>query len=160
MLRNVRRATKVSEGHLLNNSATTIMRTGLFTIALIIFTGCQQTQVAAPPKRQIGTVDLVVDFGSAAENISVQIPCSEDSTVLAILQRAELSGDLKLQSSGTGETAFVQSINGVGGAQTPDQYWTYLLNGELAKTGSGVTEVDPNDEVHWRFGSAPPELTE
>ena len=78
--------------------------------------------------------------------------------MLKILQRAELNGDLKLESSGTGETAFVQSINGVGGTSTPDQYWTYLLNGELAKTGSGVTEVDPNDEIQWRFGAAPPEL--
>lgn len=110
------------------------------------------------PKRQIGTVDLVVDFGAAAETIKVQIPCSEDSTVLNILQRAELNGDLKLQSSGAGETAFVESINGIGGALTPDQHWTYLLNGELAKTGSGVTEVDPNDEIQWRFGSPPPEL--
>lgn len=137
-----------------------------FTLLTFVFvflastSGCQQTATAPLPKRQIGTVDLVVDFGAAAETISVQIPCSEDSTVLDILQRAELSGELKLQSSGAGETAFVQSINGVGGADTPDQYWTYLLNGELAKTGSGVTEVDPGDEVHWRFGSAPPELTE
>ena len=122
--------------------------------------GCQQTATAPLPKRQIGTVNLVVDFGAAAEKISVQIPCSEDSTVLNVLQRAELSGELKLQSSGAGETAFVQSINGVGESNTSDEYWTYLLNGELAKTGSGVTEVDPNDEVQWRFGSAPAELTE
>ena len=120
--------------------------------------GCQQTETAPLPKRQIGTVVLSVDFGAEAESVRVQIPCSEDSTVLDILRRAELNGDLKLESSGAGETAFVQSINGVGGTNTPDQYWTYLLNGELAKTGSGVTEVDPNDEIQWRFGAAPPEL--
>ena len=129
-------------------------------VLLTLTSGCQQTATAPLPKRQIGTVDLVVDFGAAAEKISVQIPCSEDSTVLDILQRAELSGELKLQSSGAGETAFVQSINGVGESNTSDEYWTYLLNGELAKTRSGVTEVDPNDEVQWRFGSAPSELTE
>ena len=129
-------------------------------VLLTLTSGCQQTATAPLPKRQIGTVNLVVDFGAAAEKISVQIPCSEDSTVLNVLQRAELSGELKLQSSGAGETAFVQSINGVGESNTSDEYWTYLLNGELAKTGSGVTEVDPNDEVQWRFGSAPAELTE
>jgi len=120
--------------------------------------GCQQTETAPPPKRQIGTVVLTVDFGGAAKDIRVQIPCSKDSTVLDVLERAERNGDLKLQSSGAEETAFVQSINGVGGSQSPEQYWTYLINGELAKMGSGTTEVDPNDEIQWRFGSAPPEL--
>jgi hypothetical protein len=156
----------------LKTSATTIVPTGLLVptglfwtaativIAVTMIAGCQQTQVATPPKRQIGTVTLAVEFGSAAQSVNVQIPCSEDSTVLDILQRAELAGELKLQSSGAGETAFVQSINGVGGTDTPDQYWTYLLNGKLAKTGSGVTEVDPGDEVQWRFGAAPAELTE
>ena len=128
-------------------------------VLLTLAIGCQPTETGALPKRQIGTVVLTVDFGSAAENIRVQIPCSEDSTVLNILQRAELNGDLELQTSGVGETAFVQSINGVGKTNTPGKYWTYLLNGELAKAGSGVTEVDPNDEIHWRFGAPPPELT-
>ncbi len=133
----------------------------IFVCVLVASTlGCQRTETAPLPKRQIGTVVLSVDFGSSAESIRVQIPCSEDSTVLNILQRAELNGDLKIQTSGAGETAFVQSINGVGGASTPDQYWTYLLNDELAKTGSGVTEVDPGDEIQWRFGVPPEELTE
>lgn len=143
----------------MKTNPTTRSPLSLLLLALLLCFGCQQTEVAPLPKRQIGTVDLVVDFGAAAaENIRVQIPCSEDSTVLDILKRAELNGDLKLKSSGAGETAFVQAINGVGGARTPDQYWTYWLNGALAKTGSGVTEVDPGDEVQWRFGSAPPEL--
>ena len=130
----------------------------ILTTMLLTACGCGPTTAEAPPKRQIGTVNLTIDFGGAAENVEVQIPCSEDSTVMDVLRRAEMNGDLKLQSSGSGETAFVQSINGVGQQSSTGKYWTYLLNGELSKTGSGVTEVDPGDEVNWRFGSAPPEL--
>ena len=122
-------------------------------------TGCSPTTTTeAPPKRQIGTVDLTIDFGGAGDNVVVQIPCSEDSTVIDILRRAEFNGDIKLQSSGKGETAFVESINGVSQQSSEGKYWTYRLNGQLSKTGSGVTEVDPGDDVQWQFGSAPPEL--
>ena len=130
----------------------------IVTTLLTTAIGCGSTTVEPPPKRQIGTVDLTIDFGGAGENVKVQIPCSEDSTVFEILRRAEMNGDIKLQSSGSGETAFVTSINGVGQQSAEGKYWTYRLNGELSKTGSGVTEVDPADDVIWRFGSAPPEL--
>lgn len=127
---------------------------------LSIVCGCVEPKTDPLPQRQIGTVLLKVDFGGASPPIEVQIPCSEDSTVFDILSRAQLNGDLKLQSSGSAETAFVQSINGVGGQPSDTRYWTYLLNGQLSKTGSGITEVDPGDELQWRYGSAPPELTD
>ena len=136
----------------------TFVTAAILSTLLVTTSGCGPTTAEAPPKRQIGTVNLTIDFGGTPENIGVQIPCSQDSTVLDILRRAELNGDVKLQSSGSGETAFVQSINGVSQQSSDGKYWTYLLNGELSKTGSGVTEVDPGDEVNWRFGSAPPEL--
>ena len=137
---------------------TTFAVTAILTTLLAVASGCGATTTEAPPKRQIGTVDLTIDFGGARENIDVQIPCSEDSTVMDILYRAEMNGDIEIQSTGRGETAFVTSINDVGQQSSGDKYWTFTLNGQLSKTGSGVTEVDPGDEVHWRFGSAPPEL--
>ena len=137
---------------------TDFVAASILTALLIIAGGCGLTATEAPPQRQIGTVDLTIDFGGASENIDVQIPCSEDSTVMDIIGRAEMNGDIELQSSGSGETAFVESINGVGQHSSNGQYWTYRLNGELSKTGGGVTGVDPGDEVQWRFGSAPPEL--
>jgi len=132
---------------------------GILGISVVCAAGCGQTATEPLTKGQIGTVVLAVDFGGQWENIDVQIPCSEDSTVFDILRRAEMNGDLRLQSSGRGETAFVKSINGVGGLSGDDNYWTYQLNGELGSTGSGVTEVDPGDELLWSYGPAPSELT-
>jgi len=131
-------------------SSSTLTRLSCLAIAFAVFCGCEQATVETESKRQIG----------AEKNIAVQIPCSEDSTVFDILRRAEMSGDIELQSSGSGETAFVQAINEVGQQSAEGQYWTYLLNGELSKTGSGVTEVDPGDQLQWRFGAPPEELTE
>jgi len=141
-------------------SSSTLTRLSCLAIAFAVFCGCEQATVETESKRQIGTVELEIDFGGAEKNIAVQIPCSEDSTVFDILRRAEMSGDIELQSSGSGETAFVQAINEVGQQSPEGQYWTYLLNGELSKTGSGVTEVDPGDQLQWRFGAPPEELTE
>ncbi len=127
-------------------------------LVAILCCGCGQTSSQPRFARHIGTVDLSVDFGGVAPNIDVQIPCSEDSTVFDVLTQAGLNGDLKLRSSGRGETAFVGSIDGVGDQSGGDKYWTYLLNGQLAKTGSGVTEVAPGDQVRWQYGPTPKEL--
>ena len=132
----------------------------LAVILLTGLSGCNQTVETPLPKRQIGTVLMKVDFGGEADDLEVQIPCSEDSTAFDILRRAELSGDLKLEASGEGETAFVRSINGVESQTGQNKYWTFRINDALAKAGCGVTEVDPGDVVQWNFGAPPPELTE
>lgn len=126
--------------------------------------GCQPTATAPDDpaaKRQIGTVVLSVDFGGRSDNVNVEIPCSADSTVFDILNRAMLNGDLKINATGSGETAFVHSINGVGEDaedRSAGNFWVYKINDQIGKTGSGVTEVDPADVVSWRFGRAPADL--
>lgn len=138
----------------------------LLSLLILIAAGCQQTATApgdSKAGRQIGTVDLSVDFGGRLEDVNVQIPCSADSTVFDILNRAVLSGDLKMKTTGSGETAFVHSINGIGkgdGDGESGKFWTYQINDQFVKTGSGVTEVDPGDVVKWRYGTAPADLFE
>lgn len=133
---------------------------------ILIGAGCQQTATApgdSKSGRQIGTVNLSVDFGGRLDDVNVQIPCSADSTVFDILNRAVLSGDLKMKTTGSGETAFVHSINEIGkdaGDGESGKFWTYQINGQFVKTGSGVTEVDPGDVVKWRYGTAPADLFE
>jgi hypothetical protein len=134
-------------------------------LAVLVFAaGCQQsTTVPTAPKtkRQIGTVALQVDFGGRGDNLNLEIPCSEDSTVMDILNRSAMHGDLKLDATGSGETAFLHAINGIGNAaqdREAGNFWTYTVNGQTAKTGGGVTQVAPGDLIQWRFGPADPDL--
>lgn len=121
--------------------------------------GCERSRTAALEPRQIGTVDLSIEFGDAGPGpIRVAIPCSERSTVFSTLQRADRQGDLYFGASGQGERAFVHSINGIANDSSEGRYWVFQVNGTLAERGCGVVEVDPGDVIQWRYGGSPAEL--
>jgi len=130
-------------------------------IAQFLIAGCDSASAPAvktkPPVSKTGkvTVQLEVDFQSDRENIVVRIPCSEDSTVLTILARAQNIGDLEFTSIGEGETAFVTSIGGVENQAAAGDNWVYRVNDELGDKSCGVFSVKPGDEVLWVFGEYP-----
>jgi len=131
-------------------------------VALFIFSGCDggPKTKTADSEREIGTVDLAVDFGSEKKPIAVAVVCSEDSTVLSILERAHNTKDLDLKFRGSGETAFVESIDGVKNEGAGGKNWIYRINGKTGDKSAGIYEVDPGDTVSWTFGEPPAELTE
>lgn len=66
-------------------------------------------------------------------------------------------GDVKFESSGSGETAFVKAIDGVENEKAAGDNWTFKVNGKLGDRSSGVFELKPGDDVVWRFGAYAPE---
>jgi hypothetical protein len=133
------------------------------SIILISSWGCERVNSPTGPSktdREIGTVDLVVDFGGEAEMIEKAIPCSVGSTVFTTLKRADLHGDLELDTVGSGETAFVNGINGLVGDPETGKYWFFYVNGDLAKQGCGVIEVDPGDKIEWRYQEQPADFAQ
>ena len=134
---------------------------GMLLLPLVIATaGCERAEVAVLPPREIGTVDLTVEFADGRAPIEVAIPCSDDSTAFSTLERAHRNGDLKLNASGTGERAFVHSIDGVAGDSQQETYWIFFVNDEMGERGSGVTPVDPGDRVRWSYLKPPASLQE
>ncbi len=123
--------------------------------------GCDRATSPSPlPAREIGTVDLIVNFGDGHETIEKAIPCSVGSTVFTTLKRADLHGDLELDAAGNGETAFVNGINGFMGDAKTGKYWFFYLNDQMAKQGCGVVEVDPGDEIEWRYQEQPADFAQ
>jgi len=135
------------------------MKQLLFCLSMLVAglasLGCQQTTAPIASAREIGTVDLVVNFEDGREVIEKAIPCSVGSTVFTTLQRADQHGDLELNAAGSGETAFVKGINGLTGNQETGQYWFFYVNDQMAKQGCGVVEVDPGDLIEWRYQEQP-----
>jgi hypothetical protein len=91
----------------------------IWFLAVCMFVGCDASTTVQPAKdlpaetaAVAGTVDLVVDFTGERANVKVAVPCSTDSTVFQILERASSMGDLEFDSQGAGVTAFVHAING------------------------------------------------
>jgi hypothetical protein len=102
-----------------------------------------------------GTVDLFVDFTGERANVKVSVPCSADSTVFQILERASKMGDLEFDSQGSGGTAFVHAINGVMNQRARGKNWVFRVNDEVAHESCGTFEVSPGDRIEWRFGEDP-----
>ncbi|QEG20864.1 DUF4430 domain-containing protein [Mariniblastus fucicola] len=129
----------------------------LTLVALTICAGCDSTQSSAKLDRDVGTVALEIDFGGEKRSKSIDVVCSPDSTVLSTLQRAENTGELKIEFSGSGETAFVNSIDGVKN-DGDGSNWTYRVNDDLGDKSAGVFPVGPGDRISWTFGAKPEEL--
>lgn len=131
----------------------------IISVASCFLAGCEDTGSGVAVQNRadgktVGTVQLEIDFNSQRRKISVDVPCSSDSTVFSILQRAQNIGDLKFDSTGTGERVFVSSIGGVENQAAGDN-WVYQVNGKLGDRSSGVYAVKPGDHVSWVFGDYP-----
>lgn len=117
--------------------------------------GTVETELIGGDREKVaGTVQLKIDFQSDRELIAVTIPCSADSTVFSILQRAQNLGDLEFKASGMGTpvNVFVSSIAGVDGLGGNGDNWIFLVNGELGSQSSALSPVKPGDDVTWSFG--------
>jgi len=137
--------------------STAISFAVLFVVALSFCgTGCDSSKpLPKELQRDIGTVTLEVDFGDLRDAKSIDVVCSPDSTVFLSLERAQQLDKLKFEHTGTGETVFVTSIDGV---ENDAKFWTYRVNETLGDKSAGVYEVKPGDKISWRFGDRPKEL--
>ena len=129
-----------------------------------MFVGCDASTTVQPAKdlpaetaAVAGTVDLVVDFTGERANVKVAVPCSTDSTVFQILERASSMGDLEFDSQGAGVTAFVHAINGTMNQRARGKNWVFRVNDEVAHESCGTFRVAPGDTIRWVFGEYEPE---
>ena len=139
----------------------TLILFGFLGIAALVAMGCDQTQSArdssSSSSKTSGTVQLQIDFNGRKPNKDLQIPCSSDSTVYSILERAQNIGDLNFESNQATEPAklFIKSIDKIENEGANGDNWVYRVNGELAKVGCGAFVVKPTDKIVWRLGSYP-----
>lgn len=121
-------------------------------------TGCDSSPVGTASTAtgsSTGTAQLVIDFGGRRKNISVDVPCSADSTVIQILERARNMADLEFNVSGSGETTFVRSIDGIENEGAEGDNWIFRVNEKLGDRSCGVFPVRPGDHVLWVLGEYP-----
>ena len=102
------------------------------------------------PERQ--TVALLLDFGDDFQMQYTNLSWTADQTVHDVMKQAELHPHpLKIQLRGGGETAFLESIAGVGNEGGSGANWIFYVNGERAERGFGVKTVDAGDTILWKF---------
>lgn len=96
--------------------------------------------------------DLVLDFGDT-EKRKISVEVNSPATVLSLLQAGTTQIGASLEYSGSSETAFVKSINGVANEGRNGKNWIFKINGELGDCSCGVAGIDDGDEVLWQLGS-------
>ena len=134
----------------------------LIVMALSTLVGCSSA-VDAPPKADVGTVSLVIDFpeGSQQTDLDLSVGCSADSTVFEVLQRAEKAGDLKCrpQLQRVARICFdLPQRNQRQWLKLTAKSWTFYVNDELGKESCGTCSVKPDDKIRWVYGQPPAEL--
>ena len=96
-------------------------------------------------------VSLKLDFQGQGENLELEMQVPGAATVFELLLLAKSQGELSFESTGSGELAFVTSINGIENEKAGGSNWVFYVNDELASAGSGDYKLSESDKVLWKF---------
>jgi len=95
-----------------------------------------------------GTVTLKIQINEESPTV-IDVPEVSDGATLETVMRS--LDDIDIGISGSGTTAFVNSIQGK--ETSADKGWTFQIDGEHANQGIGTTVLHPPTTVEWSFGS-------
>jgi hypothetical protein len=109
-------------------------------------------QRARPASAAAGqTVSLTIDFGDGRRTDYEPIAWREGQTVQDVTRESQRS-DLKLKTLGTGQSAFLASLDGIENEGANGRNWIYSVNDKSGDRSFGVYELQPGDHVLWTFG--------
>ena len=130
-------------------------------IAMTLLGGCLRESPDREPfhsgtEAGSGTCHLLIQFGDDRPDKSLELPCSDGSTVFDLLRSAEADEKIELDATGEGATAFVRAIDGVANRGGKGHNWVYYRNDQLGDRSCGVCPVKPGDRIRWTFGAYQP----
>ncbi|MBU6389886.1 DUF4430 domain-containing protein [Patescibacteria group bacterium] len=56
-----------------------------------------------------------------------------------------------IKTSGSGANAFVTSVDGYTASSSKHEYWSFLVNGQLASVGAGSYVTKSTDTITWKI---------
>lgn len=127
---------------------------------LLVAVGCQPSATSekptkddAKPTAKVGsvTIEIVPDWDAPETVISQTLEISENQTLESAMRQLSTNAvpPIQLDLSGSGVTAFVQSINSI---ETDAQRgWTFTIDGKFATEGIGSVQLSPGQTIQWRF---------
>jgi hypothetical protein len=112
--------------------------------------GKDQPKPAAEMAAAGQVVTLAVDYGDGRREQFASIPWRQGMTVLDVTREAPRT-NAQLEIRGSGESAFVASIDSVANEGADGRNWMYSVNGKVGDRSSAIYELRPRDEVLWSF---------
>ena len=152
----------------------------LFSVLMIAVAGCGENVYRDPAaeegrdqldnRQQI--VTLEIDYGEVggtpgtgtagiaptkvdelADLRQINVEYAPGMTVLQAMLAARDRQELDFIHASSGETAFLDAIDGLANEGAGGSNWTYQVNGEPAHKSFGAYRLEAGDRVTWRFGS-------
>jgi hypothetical protein len=106
-----------------------------------------------PADRTTGhTVSLTIDFGDGRRTQFKPSPWREGITVQDVTRETP-SDSLRLETLGSGKSAFLASLDGIENEGASGRNWTYSVNGKMGDRSFAVYALQPGDQVLWTFGT-------
>lgn len=110
-----------------------------------------------PDEKVTGSVMLSISAETIGEGdiiSNVSIPIHENDTAYDVLISCAKLHKLVIGKSGTGEYAYIQSINGISEKQHGElSGWIYTVNGEIPSEGCGAYSVKDGDTVQFIYST-------
>jgi hypothetical protein len=108
---------------------------------------------AAPPNVETAAsstqqVLLTINFGDGRALQNEESAWREGMTVLDLLQGQH---NISFRSEGSGESTFLNELNGIENEGAAGRNWMYSVNGKRADRSIGAYQLRPNDHVLWTF---------
>ena len=120
-------------------------------IAVVTVAGCERsrTQSGLPAAAVDGVASL--DFEINDKRITEEVGIVDGETLETTMRSLN---KVDVEMSGSGTTAYVNSINGV--ESTGSEGWTFEIDGEWADKGVGSTKLHPPTTINWKYGEFAP----
>jgi hypothetical protein len=95
-------------------------------------------------------VSLIIDFGDGRRTEFEPVAWREGMTVRDITRETPRA-DRRLDVRGSGEAAFLASLDGVENEGLEGRNWIYSVNGKNGDRSFAIYELQPGDQVLWTF---------
>lgn len=129
----------------------TSRRRALVAMALLACAACA-VAIARAPEPSPPSVRLVIDFGDGTQKVFKSLAWSQGMTVLDAMSLAKPGPrGIAFEFTGSGDRAFLKSIDGQANDAAKKIYWLYWVNGALADQSFGVKTLEASDAVQWEF---------
>ncbi len=114
----------------------------------IYFLNNQKTQnLPSPTPSATETLNTTFSIKNG-DSQSIDISSFIGKTVLEATQNFA-----EVEKTGSGENAYITSINGVSADPKKREFWELVLNGKPAETGAGSIIIKRGDQIEWRINN-------
>lgn len=119
----------------------------------ILFASCEKEKSGDQPEHSPGAeIQFLIDLPEQNEPlVFIATVSRKEATIEDAMNTLKEEGEISFAMKGSGETAFIESIEEVKNQGSQGKNWVYAVNGVPGTASVGATRISDGDEVRWCF---------